>query len=298
MVCRRMAVRAEGQEVPHPVGMVPLPVACVVHPQDLPLPSAEAAGVAVPVEDGGTERFLPVPGPALVPGPFGDRGALFYRFKRPGVEGPGLDRDGCERADRPEHGREPNVQVLLVPDCRGEPSFRPAPVVEAAPAVSLPAPPPAAVPAPFVMPLLFVLQRVELRVCVLVFLRLYGDPDMLVPGVDTHLHRLHAEGLRVQEPDRERAAADDLRPALFQEPAYLFDVEGRHARPSVSVNCKDGHRAYLLPVTVAFKKWLTPSAASDNTRSVSSFTCGSCPARGGSTTPMLSGSFISAAHFP
>ena len=125
-----------------------------------------------------------------------------------------------------------------------------------------------------------------------------GDPDMLVPGVDTHLHRLHAEAFRVQEPDRERAAAKDLRPALFQEPAYLFDVEGRHARPSVSVNCKDGHRAYLLPVTVVFKKRLTPSAASDNTQSVLSFTCGSCPARGGSTTPMLSGSFISAAHFP
>ena len=65
--------------------------------------------------------------------------------------------------------------------------------------------------------------------------------------VATHLHRLHAEAFRVQEPDRERAAAEDLRPALFQQPAYFFDVEG--ACPAfVTVNCKDSHRAYLLPV--------------------------------------------------
>ena len=44
--------------------------------------------------------------------------------------------------------------------------------------------------------------------------------------VATHLHRLHAEAFRVQEPDRERAAAEDLRPALFQQPAYLFDIKG------------------------------------------------------------------------
>ena len=59
-------------------------------------------------------------------------------------------------------------------DFRCELSFRPAPVVEAALAVSLPVPPREAVPAPVVIPLLFVLQQVELRMGVLVFLWLSG----------------------------------------------------------------------------------------------------------------------------
>ena len=86
-------------------------------------------------------------------------------------------------------------------------------------------------------------------------------------------------------------------PSFSSRRTFLMLKVGMPGLPCLStVKMVTGLTSFLF--CSVFKKRLTPSAASDNTWGVLSFTCGSCPARGGSTTPMLSGSFISAAHFP
>ena len=64
-------------------------------------------------------------------------------------------------------------------------------------------------------------------------------------------------------------------------PAVWAEVLRRVPRfPAVRPAAGEVLAGLFIPVTVVFKKRLTPSAASDNTRGVLSFTCGSCPVEG------------------
>ena len=74
---------------------------------------------------------------------------------------------------------------------------------------------------------------------------------MPVTRIDTHLHGLDAQAVfRVQELYGEWVVTEVLCPAVLQNAVDFFDVEGGHAWHSVFVNCKDGHRAFLL-----FRAW-------------------------------------------